>query len=466
MTAAGILLAAGAVAGFVPPADPLLHSRGTWGQALADQWAIQHVGLTTDAASAWALLGPRPAPVIVAVIDTGLDWNHLDLHADSLWRNPREVPGNGRDDDGDGHVDDVIGWDFLEDTNRPWDHDGHGTLVAGVLAAQHGNRHGIAGINPWARLMVLKAVNDFGHTRASYLAAALRYAADHGARIANLSVGGRGLTSIETAAVDYALARGVLIVAAAGNDGRKLDEPYGVTSLDGVLVVGASGPDDRRLPFSNWGPQIDLTAPGLDVLSLRARRTDTMRLLPGLDYVAGSAYVGRDKRYYRATGTSFAAPIVSGVASLVLSRNPALTREELTRILLHSARDVGFPGVDQHSGYGLVDARAALTADPRFFLEARIDGVRVVAAGGGPAVEVRGTADGDRLARARLEIGAGDDPQSWTAPVEPLDGAVRGGVLGTIPGTALSGATRWTLRLIAEHESGRRREARFELDLE
>jgi subtilisin family serine protease len=314
--------------------------------------------------------------------------------------------------------------------------------------------------------MVLKAVNNFGHTRASYLAQALRYAADHGARIANVSVGGPGLTSIERAAVDYAVARGVLIVAAAGNDGRKLDQPYGLASLDGVLVVGATGPDDRRLAFSNWGSTIGIAAPGLDVLSLRARRTDTMRLLPGLDYVPGSAYVGRDKRYYRATGTSFAAPIVSGIASLLLSRDPKLTRADLTRIVLHSARDVGFPGVDQHTGYGVVDARAALAADPRFFVEARIDGVRVVAGANGPAVEVLGTADAERFGSARLEVGAGDDPQSWSAAGAPRRDAVRGGVVGTIPGSALTGAAHWTLRLIAEHENGRRREARFALDLE
>jgi subtilisin family serine protease len=409
------------------------------------------------------MLGPGPKPVVVAVIDTGVDWSHRDFHPRSFWQNAAEVPDNGKDDDGDGRVDDVLGWDFFENTNLPWDHDGHGTLVAGILAAQHGNRSGIAGVNPHARIMILKAVNNFGHSRASYLAEALAYAADHGARIANLSVGGQGLTGIEKAAVAYARKKGVLIVVAAGNEGKSLEE-YGIATEPGVLVVASTGPDDARLAFSNWGPQVSIAAPGLDVLSLRARRTDTMRGVAGIDYVPGSSYVGKDERYYRASGTSFSAPIVAGIASLLLSRNPALTAEDVTRILLHSARDAGVPGVDQHTGYGIVDARAALAADPRFFVEARITGVRVV--GGGSAVEVLGTADADRLAGARLEVGAGDSPASWSRAGAPIASRVAGGVLGTIPAAQIPAGKTATLRLVVEHAGGRTREARFALELE
>jgi subtilisin family serine protease len=446
------------------PADPYLSSSGSWGQPFADAWAIQRVGMTGGSDSAWRMLGTSPQPVVVAVIDTGLDWNHLDFHPSCLWHNPKEIAGNGKDDDGDGRIDDVIGWDFLENTGVPWDHDGHGTLVAGIIAAQHGNGNGIAGINPYARLMVLKAVNNFGHSRASYLAEALQYAADHGARIANLSVGGKGLTEIERAAVADAQNRGVLVVAAAGNDGKSLDG-YGVASLPGVIVVASTDPNDEWLGFSNWGSQVSLAAPGLEVLSLRARRTDTMRGMPGIDYVAGSAYVGKDRRYYRASGTSFSAPIVSGIASLLLSKNPSLTSEDVSRILLHSARDAGTPGVDQHTGYGIVDARSALGADPRFFVEARITEVRAVTTPTGAGVEVYGAADADRFARARLEVGAGKEPASWL-PGPSVSTRVSNGLLGTIPASALSGGSHFTLRLVVEHAGGRTREARFALELE
>ncbi len=462
MALASLLLAAAA---WNAPNDPFLQSRGSWGQPFPDAWALERVGLTLAPDSAWTQLGRSPSPVLVAVIDTGLDWRHLDLHSRSLWRNPREIAGNKLDDDRNGYVDDVIGWDFIGRSDRPWDIDGHGTLVAGIIAAQHGNNHGIAGVNPYAQLMVLKAVNDFGRTRASFLAEALVYAADNGARIVNLSVGGPQTTSAERAAVAYATKRGVLIVVAAGNEGKALTD-YGIASLPGVIVVSATGPDDARLGFSNFGPQIAIAAPGLDVLSLRARRTDTMRTLSGIDYRPGSAYVGRDKRYYRATGTSFSAPLVTGIASLLWSQRPELTREQVTRMLLNSARDVGVPGVDQHTGYGVVDARAALAADPEQFIEARIDGVRAVEGPNGVTVEVTGAAAADQFVTATLEIGVGDNPQQWLAPAAPLSRPVSTGVLGSIPASAFSGATRWTLRIVVRHQSGRSREARFALTLE
>jgi subtilisin family serine protease len=118
-----------------PPPDPLMQGAGSWGQQHDDQWAIKRVGLTLEPDSAWSRVGPDPQPVTVAVIDTGLDWNHLDISYDNIWKNPGEVADNGVDDDGNGYVDDIIGWDFMAGTNNPWDHDGHGTIVAGIIAA-------------------------------------------------------------------------------------------------------------------------------------------------------------------------------------------------------------------------------------------------------------------------------------------------------------------------------------------
>ena len=148
-------------------------------QSVEDQWALEHVGLTNDVAVSEATSSDA-APIVVGVIDTGLDWNHLDLAWENIWRNEDEIPDNGIDDDGNGFVDDIIGWNFVNRDNKPWDNDGHGTFVAGIIAATHNNSTGIDGINPNARVMVLKALNNFGRTRASYVAQAIVYGADNG----------------------------------------------------------------------------------------------------------------------------------------------------------------------------------------------------------------------------------------------------------------------------------------------
>jgi subtilisin family serine protease len=444
------------------PNDPYFAGTGAWGQKHDDQWGLKRIGLTAGADSAWNLLGTTPQPVIVAVIDTGLDWNHLDFDWASLWRNPREKPDNGQDDDGNGYVDDVIGWDFIANGNRPWDHDGHGTLVAGIIAAAGNNKTGIAGINPHARIMVLKALNAFGQTRASFIAKALTYAADNGARIANLSVGGKNLTEIEKAAIAYARSKGVLVVVAAGNEGVEV-KGFGPAGADDVVTVAATNLDDSHPAFSNWGPEIDLAAPGVDILSLRARRTDTVLGVPGVDYKAGSAYVGKDKRYYRVSGTSFAAPFVAGVASLVLSKNPALTVEQLETVLKNSAEDVQVPGLDQFSGAGMVHAGRALSLDPSFAIEAAITGVEVVQLSGKPAVQVLGSATADAFAEARLELGEGEKPTKFKTVAQKVP-AVAAGPLAVIPADAFRGVRLWTIRLVVSHRNGETREARYLLD--
>ncbi len=446
------------------PNDPYFRSTGTWGQRYPDQWAIQRVGLTRGDDSAWDLVGPSPVPVLVAVVDTGLDWNHADIDRTRLWRNPKETPDNGRDDDGNGYVDDVIGWNFQDQTPSPFDRDGHGTFVTGVIAAATDNGVGIAGVNPWARVMVLKALNDFGHTRASFLAEAIAYAADNGARVINVSVGGKNLTRAETLAIQHAHAKGALVVIAAGNEGVDV-AGFGPAGVPGALAVAATGLDDERAPFSNTGEGVGLAAPGMDVLGLRARRTDFMRDLPDVKYRAGESFVGKDRRYYRTSGTSFSAPIVSGVASLVLAKRPELGVDDLREVLLQSARDVGVPGRDQHTGHGIVDARAALRAEPGVTLRTEIEGVEVVREGGEQFVVVKGSATADKLRRRWIEIGAGDEPTAWKRVGDDLGAPVEKGELGRIPAGELRGSKVWTIRSLIEHENGEKREVRFRLEL-
>ena len=443
--------------------DPLYNGKGAWQQKYDNQWAIKRVGLTNDSKSAWNKLGKSPKPVIVAVIDTGLDWNHLDIDWNNLWRNPKEVPNNGKDDDKNGYIDDVIGWDFYGRHNKPWDHDGHGTIVAGIIAATQNNKAGIAGINPHARIMVLKALNSFGHSRASYLAKAITYAVDNGARIINMSVGGKEITTIEKEAVKYAVSKGVLIIVASGNEGVDVKN-YGIAGLDGVLTVGATDLKDKRASFSNWGAAIDIAAPGVDVLSLRARRTDTMRDIPGVEYKNGANYVGKDKRYYRASGTSFAAPIVAGVASLMMSKDPTLSGEEVAQIIRQTADDVDVPGVDQYSGHGIVNANKALEADAGFFINANISGVQVAQGSSGPIVQVMGTAEADQFKKASIAIGAGDEPDSWKQ-VAKVKQVVKDGMLGEIDANELRSSKVWIIRLTVEHKNGKSQEFRFRLSL-
>ncbi|MFA5630896.1 MAG: S8 family serine peptidase [Porticoccaceae bacterium] len=427
------------------------------------QWYLSAVGLSGGRDSAWRKV-TRGEEVIVAVVDSGLDWNHLDFDWNNLWRNRGEIPDNDIDDDGNGYVDDVIGYNFIGGDGKPWDHDGHGTFVTGIIAGTW-NGEGIVGINPHARIMVLKALNSFGHTRASYVAEAITYAADNGARIINVSVGGEGLTTVQKKAVAYASAKGALIVIAAGNEGRELAD-FGIAALPEVITVGASDREGKRVAFSNYGQEIDLISPGIDIVSLRARYTDTLRDIPDAPYQPGSAFIGEDKRYYMAGGTSFSAPIVTGIASLLLSENPSLSALEVKRMLLSSAKDVETPGRDNLSGWGLVDANAALSADPAYFIEASITGVEVEQdAEGRPQVKVIGAANANQLKSIVVELGAGEKPITFKKGSQPLSATVVGDVVGVIPAAEFAGSTVWILRLVVHHEDGSFREARFRLQL-
>ena len=444
------------------PDDTFFLTSGSWGQDYEDQWALRRIGCLEVARtnSAWAVPGSGSHSVIVAVIDTGVDYLHPDLPLDSLWRNSPEQL-NGLDDDGNGYVDDVIGWDFVEGSNNPWDRTGHGTHVAGIIAAATNNGTGIAGVNPHARIMPLKVLNAVGRGRSSQIAAAMFYAADKGARVINLSLGGDELSQLERRALRFAVDSGALVVVAAGNTSRSTDG-YGLADLPGVLTVAATGRDDARAPFSNWGRGVRVAAPGVDILSLRARGSDLLLASGANASVRGSAAVGSDRRYLRASGTSFAAAFVSGVASLLLARNPELSPEQVARVIEHSARDLAPSGVDQLTGYGLVDAQAALAADPGFYVEASIDRVEITREGRRDVVRVIGTADADRFAEATLEILPAGDASFEIVP-QQIEESVRGDVIASFDARLLERSPEWTLRLVTRHADGTSRETRYVL---
>lgn len=444
--------------------DPHYVGSGLWGQSFDNQWAIKRVGFETKNHSALAPSEGENA-IIVAVIDSGIDWFHPDLPQSALWRNSAEILGNGVDDDGNGYVDDTIGWDFIDNNNKPWDQDGHGTFVAGVIAAGQDNGIGIRGISSAVKIMPLKALDAFGQGHASMVSEAIIYAVDNGAKIINLSLGGRQPTNLERLAIEYATASQVLVVAASGNQGAPVAD-FAPASLPGVLTVAATDRRDKRAGFSNWGPAIDIAAPGVDVLSLRARDTDLLSLIEGVTYQAGTGIVGEDRAYFRASGTSFAAPIVSGAAVTLLAKNPDLSALELKRILTNSASDIEANGFDNLTGYGLLDIRKAIDADPNYFVESRVGSVRAVTVQGKQALQIRGTANANEFAGATLYLGQGRVPKKWFRVKSRIEQPVSNGQLIVLPARVFARAPRWTLRLDVEHRDGSSRSSQFDLRLQ
>jgi subtilisin family serine protease len=208
------------------------------------------------------------------VIDSGVDFTHPDL-LPNLWRNPGEVPGNGRDDDGNGFVDDLYGADFVNNDGTPEDDLGHGTHVAGIIGAAGNNGQGVTGVAWTTRVMALKFMGGAAGGFTSDAVRALDYAVANGARVVNASWGGpqAGADPTLSAAVGRARAAGVVIVAAAGNNAANTDAalfyPAGYTvQFDNVVSVAATDGADNLAAFSNYGPRsVTIAAPGLDVNS-------------------------------------------------------------------------------------------------------------------------------------------------------------------------------------------------------
>ncbi len=270
------------------------------------QWALPRIG----APAAWDATGSA-ADVVVAVIDTGVQTTHPDL-ASRIWQNPGEIPGNGLDDDGNGRVDDVAGWNFHDETNVVYsaaDGDSHGTHVAGTIAARRGNGAGVAGVADNVRLMPLKFLKPGGGYTSDAIIA-IQYAVAEGADVINASWGGETYSQPLCDAIQLAGDAGVLVVAAAGNGGADGigDDNDAAPSwpancpATNLVSVAATTPSDGLAGFSNFGAgSVDIGAPGQDVLST----------------IPGNAYGYK-------SGTSMAAPHVSGVAALVLGMHPGL----------------------------------------------------------------------------------------------------------------------------------------------
>ncbi len=443
----------------VLPDDAFYQSSGSAQKKVDDQWGLKRIGFQPAGRDGKGAIWPRQGtPTIVAVVDSGVDLTHPELQG-QLWANFAEIPDNGKDDDGNGLVDDVFGWNFEAFNNDVSDMYGHGTFIAGIIGAATDNGIGIAGINPWARIMPVRVSTYHGRSNNIRVAQGIYYAAEMGARVINVSFEGDIVSKVIQSAVDHAVAKGALVVVAAGNRGIDV---AGVSPavIRGALTVAATGPSGEHEKYSNHGTAVDIAAPGTHIISLRASRTDLMQF-EDPDYEPGGNILGESGLLYHLSGTSFAAPHVAGVASLLFSMNPELTAEQVRRMILQSARDVGVAGTDRLTGYGELDAAAALQADPDFYVEAVIDGVEVA----GAALRVLGTATADRLKSAWVELGKGEEPTSWKVVGEKVKKPVTGGALTEIDVNELRGASTWTLQLVVEHKDGTRRVNRYVLQL-
>ncbi|MEQ8970434.1 MAG: S8 family serine peptidase [Coleofasciculus sp. C1-SOL-03] len=290
-------------------------------------WGLNNTGQTggtpdadIDAPEAWDISTGNN--IVVGVIDSGVDYTHPDLN-DNMWTNPEETPGDGIDNDGNGYVDDYYGWDFFNNDNNPYDDNGHGTHVAGTIAAEANNSIGVSGVSWSSQIMALKIFDANGggsnlQALAFNASKAIEYATTMGAHLTNNSWGFGDFNSQTLRnAIAAAGQAGKLFVAAAGNDGKNNDVITDYPSnynLDNIISVAATDHNDQLANFSNYGAtSVDLAAPGVGILST----------------VPGGGYGTKN-------GTSMAAPHVSGVASLILAQNPNLTALEVKEQILQS----------------------------------------------------------------------------------------------------------------------------------
>ena len=294
-------------------------------------------GADVGAFEAWDIA--TGAGVVVAVIDTGIDATHDDLR-DNLWVNEGEVPANGVDDDGNGYVDDVHGYDFVFRDGDPDDRVGHGTHVAGTIAAVADDGYGVPGLAFGSRVMALKLLDVNAGGGAYTAAEAINYAVNEGAQVINASWGSYGYSTALRNAIQYARSRGVVFVAASGNEGNNNDSsPMYPASyeLDNVISVAASDRRDRLASFSNYGQRVHLAAPGVDIVST---------------WIGSDGWTWQD-------GTSMASPYVAAAAALVREAAPSLSPAGARDLFMASGARLTYREGDVASGARL-DVAAAL----------------------------------------------------------------------------------------------------------
>jgi subtilisin family serine protease len=326
------------------------------------QWHLYNTGqyggtidADIDAPEAWDIeIGS--SDIIIAIIDSGVDYTHPDLE-NNIWINDDEIPDNGIDDDENGYIDDVLGWDWCNDDNDPLDDLGHGTMCAGIASAVGNNNIGVSGVCWNCKIMPLKIIDDTISLEFDIddLASAIEYAADNGAKVISISLENYIDNTNLKNAVDYAYDTGVVLVTAAGNYNTS-NEHY-PASYDNVIAAGGTDHNDNRMNFyidiwfvwiiSNYGSWVDIAAPGYNVYTT----------LPSY-HVTYNDY-GIEQNYDYGGGTSSACPNIAGVAALLLSRDSTLSPEEVKNIICENADPYNS---EYYIGTGRINAYKALNA--------------------------------------------------------------------------------------------------------
>jgi len=286
------------------------------------QWNFVRIGME----DAWDLA--TGAGVVVAVLDSGVDINNADMAGTSF----------------------VPGYDFINDDSDPMDDDGHGSHVAATIAQTTNNNFACAGIAYDATIMPVKVLDDTGSGTAAELVYGIYFAVDNGADILNVSLGNQvGMSFVEDA-VNYAWSNNALVVCSAGNDANSvLNYP---AAYYNSISVSATGAESYLATYSNYGPTVDICAPGGDGTDMNG---DGL-----IDYILQFSWDSSGGGYWLFSGTSQAAAHVSGVLALIKSACPQLTNAEIRQIMEATAEDLGDPGYDQYYGHGIVDAYAAV----------------------------------------------------------------------------------------------------------
>ena len=431
------------------PNDSYYSTSGAWGQAFDDLWGLKNI----QAEQAWDIT--QGDGVVVAVVDTGVDYTHPDIAANML-QGVNCVNEQGQ----------CIGSD-------PMDDHGHGTHVAGTIAAVGNNSVGIIGVAPNAKIIPVKALDATGSGDFATLANALMYAADSGASVINNSWGcdlcgywadnypesfpevAAGVPVVEEA-VQYAYGLGSVVIFAAGNMG--VDVNWGSPArVPEAITVSAFDHNDQKAQFSNIG-LVDVAAPGggggepagncntyASILSLKSSQ-NTLGENP--DCPLG---IGED--YLRLAGTSMAAPHVSGLAALVLAEYPGLTVEQTRQAIRKGADDVGLPGVDTEAGYGRINALNTLYESGLGPLAVRLTDIQEVVADHMP-LQVYGLVGGENLNRWRFEVASMETPEEWIAVTDwQTSQFEQVGLLAEITSSLIPQGTN-IIRLVAESSSG------------
>ena len=328
------------------------------------QWYLSKI----KAPQAWDFTRGGNEDIVIAILDTGVDIDHPDLK-ENIWLNKDEIRGDGLDNDNNGYIDDLHGWHFVRSTLNPkpkfdeeYNESGihHGTLVAGIAAAVGNNNEGIAGLAWGSKIMSLRVLNSQGTGSVEHVIRAVRYAVDNGAKVINLSFVGTSKSFFLAEALKEAWRNGVIVVAAAGNE--TVNQPINLNEIpnypicldeddDENFIIGVAAVDDtdHKALFSDFGSNcVDISAPGTRIYGALAYNPN---------YTDYREYYGG---YW--SGTSIAAPIISGLAALTWSVNPLFSQKQVQDFILNQADDIDAfnPGMEGQLGRGRVNAYATI----------------------------------------------------------------------------------------------------------